>query len=100
MQNELGWIPLENRRLDARLIMFYKIVHNIVAIELPPYIQTPTRLTRHMHPLSFRQVQVTSDYLKFSFYPHCIILWNQLPCHIVTLTDLDQFKRAVATLQY
>jgi hypothetical protein len=100
MQNELGWRSLEHRRLDARLIMFYKIYHNIVAIHLPPYIQPPIRLTRHMHPLSLRQVQVTSDYLKFSFFPHCITLWNQLPAHIVTLTDLDQFKRAVVKIQY
>lgn len=100
MQNELGWRSLEYRRLDARLIMFYKIIHNIVAIKLPPYIQTPNRFTRHMHPLSFRQVRVNSDYQKYSFYPHCITLWNQIPCHIAALTDLDQFQRAVLELQY
>jgi hypothetical protein len=49
---------LEHRRLDCRLIMFYKIYHNLVAINLPPYVQAPHRLTRHMHPLSLRQIQV------------------------------------------
>lgn len=100
MQKDLGWRSLEHRRLDFRLIMFFKIYHNLVAISLPTYIKTPSRLTRHMHPLSLRKIQVTSDYHKFSFFPHCITLWNQLPRNIVTLPDLDQYKQAVVKIQY
>jgi len=100
MQEVLGWRSLEHRRLDCRLIMFYKIYHNLVAIRLPSYIQTPQRLSRHMHPLSLRQIQVSSDYHKYSFFPHSVVLWNNLPGHIATLPDLEQFKRAVAKIQY
>lgn len=100
MQKKMGWRSLEHRRLDARIIMFYKIYHNIVAINLPSYIQKPNRQTRHMHPLCLRQIQVTSDYHKFSFFPHCITLWNRLPVNIVTLPDLEHFKQAVAGIQY
>ena len=100
MQEELGWRSLEHRRLDCRLIMFYKIYHNLVAINLPTYVQTPHRLTRHMHPLSLRQIQVSSDYHKYSFFPHSIILWNKLPSNIATLPNLSQFKQAVVGLQY
>ena len=32
MLSELGWRSLEDRRIDARLIMFYKIVHGYDAI--------------------------------------------------------------------
>lgn len=100
MQEDLGWRSLEHRRLDFKLIMFYKIYHNLVAISLPPYIQTPFRPTRHMHPLCLRQLQVTSDYHKYSFFPHSITLWNQLPSSIATMPDLDQFKQAVVKIQY
>ncbi|MCG8115263.1 MAG: reverse transcriptase family protein [Candidatus Thiodiazotropha taylori] len=100
LQKDLVWRSLEHRKYDARLITFYKIVHKIVAIELPHYIQTPSRFTRHKHPLSFRQLQVNTDFLKFSFYPQCITLWNRLPAHIATLSDLIQFKRAVAGIKY
>jgi hypothetical protein len=82
--------------------MFFKIYHNIVAINLPPYINKPNRITRHMHPLTLKQIQVSSDFHKWSFFPHCITLWNSLPANIVTLpqTKLVQFKQAVANIQY
>ncbi|KAH3737489.1 hypothetical protein DPMN_044082 [Dreissena polymorpha] len=56
MLDKLGWRSLENRRYDSRLLMFYKIVHGLVAVPMPPYVTPPTRLTRHLHPLSFRQI--------------------------------------------
>ena len=102
MQDGLGWRTLEHRRIDFRIIMFFKIYHNIVAINLPSYISKPDRYTRHMHPLSLRQIQVSSDYHKWSFFPHCVTLWNTLPVNIVTLpaTNLDQFKQAVGSIHY
>ena len=102
MQDNLGLRTLEHRRIDFRLIMFFKIYHNIVAINLPDYIYKPDRLTRHMHPLTLRQIQVSSDYHKWSFFPHTITLWNSLPHNVATLpkTKLDQFKRAVGNIQY
>ena len=33
--SNLGWRSLENRRIDASLTMFYKIVYGLVAISLP-----------------------------------------------------------------
>ena len=100
MQDNLGWRSLEHRRYDCRLIMFYKIYFNLVSIKLTSYIQTPIRITRHMHPLSLRQLQVNSDYHKYSFFPHCITLWNQLPTNIATIEDLGQFKKAVVKIKY
>ena len=100
MQERLGWRSLEHRRLDSRLVMFYKIYYQHVAIKFPNYIQRPTRFSRLMHPLSFRQVQVTSDYHKFSFFPHSVILWNNLPSHVVNIPTLDAFKVGVAAIQY
>ena len=97
MLENLGWRTLEQRRLDSRIVLFYKIYYHHVAVNFPAYIQVPVRFTRLMHPLSFRQVLVSSDYY---FFPHCVVLWNSLPCHIVTIQDLDSFKAAVATIQH
>ena len=44
MLNQLGWRTLEQRRADARLCLFYKIVYGLVAVPLPNYIQ-PTHTT-------------------------------------------------------
>ena len=38
MLDSLGWRSLEDRRADAPLNLFYKIVYNLVAVPLPQYI--------------------------------------------------------------
>ena len=38
MLGDLGWRSLEDRRTDSRLCLFYKIVHDLVAVPLPPYV--------------------------------------------------------------
>ncbi len=45
MQTNLGWRTLADRRIDSRLVMFFKIYHQQVAVTLPPYLQQPMRLT-------------------------------------------------------
>ena len=91
MLHDLGWRSLEQRRLDARLIMFYKIVYGLVAIQLPSSIEHPMKITRHMHSLSYRQIHTAANYYQFSFFPMSIVLWNRLPEDVVKLSDLDSF---------
>ena len=98
LQNALGWSTLERRRQDSRLVMFYRIYHNLVAISLPPYLVVPSRLSRHMHPYSLRQPHVRSDFFKYSFFPYTTVLWNGLPAHVAALPTIDSFKQAVAQL--
>ena len=50
--SNLEWRSLENRRYDARLLMFYKIIYDLVAIPIPLYFERPEVYTRHTHPLA------------------------------------------------
>ena len=60
-----------------------------------------TRITRHMHSLSSREVHVSADYCRFSFFfPMTVVLWNRLPADLVVLRDLDSFKREVSKISY
>ena len=95
---ELGWRSLADRRIDARMILLYKIINGYVAIQLPSYFERPTRYTRHMHPLAFRQIHTGVKYEQKSFYPALIVLWNRLPSEVVLLDDLDSFRRGVSQL--
>ena len=47
MQQELGWRSLDQRRADAHLCMLYKIIHGMVATEMPSYFKQPKAATRH-----------------------------------------------------
>ena len=80
--------------------MFYKIQYGFVAMPMLSYLERPIRITRHMHPLSFRQVHVSADYYRYSFFPMAVVLWNRLPADFVVLDDLDSFKREVSKISY
>ena len=103
MLSDLGWRSLENRRNDARLAMFYKITpitHGLFVVSVPTYFESPIRLSRHMHPVSFRQVHATADYYRYSFFSMTVVLWNRLPAGIVLLKDLDSFKLEVSKINH
>ena len=76
---DLGWTTLDQRRADARLCLFYKILHGLVAVPLPDYIQYSNRISRYFHSMTFRQVSTSTDYYKYSFFPVTIVQWNSLP---------------------
>ena len=100
MINKLGWRTLEQRRADARLCLFYKIVYGLVAVPLPDHVQYSHRISRYCHSMTFRQVYTSRDYYKYSFYPLAIVQWNALPESVVCLQSLDAFKAAICKLQH
>ena len=100
MLSNLGWRSLENRRIDARLTMFYKIVYGLVAIPLPSYFVRPEVYTRHMHSLSYRQIHTSVCYYQYSFFPMSVVLWNKLPADLVLVSDLDSFKTGVSKINH
>lgn len=97
---ELGWRTLDQRRADARLCLFYKIVYGLVAVPIPAYIQPSSRESRYTHPLTFRQVLTSKDYYKYSFFPLAIVQWNALPRSVVCLQSLEAFKAEVCKQQH
>ena len=63
---DLGTI--DQKRADARLCPFYKIVHSLVAVPLPDYIQYSNSVSRYCHSMAFRQVSTFTDYYKYSSF--------------------------------
>ncbi len=54
MMQHLEWQTLETTRQQARLMMFYRIIHDLVDISANPYL-TPAPLTTRGHQASFIQ---------------------------------------------
>ena len=100
MLDQLGWRSLEQRRADARLCLFYKIVYGLVAVPLPEYVQPTHRVSRYCHSMTFRQIHTSTNYYKYSFFPLAIEQWNALPESVACSHDLDSFKVAVSKLQH
>ena len=97
---DLGWRTLEQRRADARLCLFYKVIHELVAVPLPNYIQYSNRIARYCHSMTFWQVSTSRDYYKYPFFSLAIVHWNALPQPIACLQSLEAFKTAVCQLQH
>ena len=101
---DLGWRTLDQRRADARLCLFYKSLHGLVAVPLPEYIQCSNRVSAYCHSMTFRQVSTSTDYYKLllttdSFLPLAIVQWNALPQSVACLQSLEVFNTAVCKLQ-
>ena len=92
---DLEWCTLEQRRADACLCLFYKVIHGLVAVPLPDYIQYSNRISRYCHSMTFRQVSISRDYYKYSFFPLAIVQWNALLQPIACLQSLEALKTAV-----
>ena len=95
LQQQLGLRTLEQRRVDAKVIMIYRVIHGLIAILLPPYFEQPLRMTRHNHPFALRKIHTAANYHKFSFFPSAVIYWSRLPAEVVLLPTLDQISVAV-----
>ena len=92
MMNELGWKPLQHRRREMRLILFYKIVNNLVAIPPEHNLVKNQRTLRNTHNKQYLHKRVNIDPYKYSYFPRTIIEWNSLSKQEVDCQSLGQFK--------
>ena len=60
MLSDLKWNKIEIQNKEVRLIMFYKILHGHVDVDLPDYTLVNTRLTRE-NDLKFIQPPANTD---------------------------------------
>ena len=95
MLKDLGWVTLEERRRQARLIMMHKILQNLVAISSHPIRYAINSKSRLAHQASLCQLHTKSDGHKYSYYPRTIIDWNNLPAATATARDIETFKRCL-----
>ena len=57
------------------------------------YLTALQRQSRTSHQMAYRQIATSTDYIKYSFFPHTIVHWNSLPPEVVSLPNVDDFNR-------
>ena len=102
MLDELGFRSLKKRRADQRLIMLYKIVNNLVEVDLSKELIPCTRHSRNSHAKSFRIPLEKKTYLRYSFLPiKNYKAVEQFACHMLaTAPSLNVFKSGVCELKH
>ena len=100
MLQDLNWRTLDQRRIDSRLVLLYKVTYDLVAIPASDYLIRNTRPSSRNHSYAYRQFTTLRDYYKYTFFPRTIIHWNALPPHIPVLPTLAQFSLAVCQIAH
>jgi hypothetical protein len=95
----LEWESLQARRTRARLTIFYKILHDQIAITLPRCALSPVR-QRPGYPHAFQTVFASTNAYKCSFFPKTINQWNLLPATIAESDTAQAFQQGLATLPF
>jgi len=92
MVSDLGWEPLQTRRLHNRLTMMYKITNRLVEnsqeYHPAPCLQNTTR----GHTMQFQRFQRAIDAFKYAFLSRTIPTWNALPQLVAEADSLDTYK--------
>ena len=92
----VDWRSLEQREVDSRLSVLFKIQHHLVAIDEESYLKRGTGRREHQ----YRQLRADKDYTRFSFFPRTVIHWNEFPSHICLAESLNTFKTQVTKIEH
>ena len=100
MLRDLNWKTLGDRRKIYRLILLYKSVHNIVAINIDVrYTNHEKRdiTTRKTSSTSFAHPTARNNCYRYSFSPRTVAEWNRLPATIREAPSVDTFKATLCS---
>jgi len=93
----IGLEPLELRRLKTDLIMYYKILHDLIALPANVYFnqqqyfsQTRTGGNRLI------VTRCNTDRFRNDFFNRCLNCYNNLPPHVVNASSLTRFKNLLS----
>ena len=71
-------MPLSQRRQEARLILFYKIINGLAQVPFEGVLVEAYKGTRRKHNMKFRQICHTIGQYGQSVFPKTISAWNRL----------------------
>ena len=77
MLDVLGWTPLSQRRQEARLILFYKIINGLAQVHFEDVLVEAYKGTRRKHNMKFRPIGQTTSQYGQSFKKKTISAWNR-----------------------
>ena len=96
---ELSWESFSSRRWSRRLTLFYKMINNL----LPEYTRDPVPQLQQSH-YSLRnldvigQIRARTEKFKSSFYPNCLVEWNELGPEIRLSPSVAIFKKRLISM--
>ena len=78
------------RHFYSKLVMFYKIINNLIVVPSLPLIPLSTCTRGYSQHFRIPHAKINTHL--YSFLPSTIKLWNNLPQNIVDQPSLNSFK--------
>jgi len=94
----LNWQPLAEQRRIARLVIYYKIHYQRVAITMPLELKLLLMPRRTSNALAYVIPSSSCDYHMYSFYPRTVCEWNNLPHDVVQLGTPEASRSALQSI--
>ena len=94
MIQELGWRDLNQRRVDSRLAMMYKIKHGLVNIPFGHFV------TLQRDGIDIQPIFARTQYYEYSFFPRTVTDWNGISRNTLLAPTLTMFKTDIVTLTH
>jgi hypothetical protein len=95
--SRVGLDSLELRRLKTDLILTFKILHGLLAVDLPFFDLSPVTFTRG-HPLKLVVSQSRLECRRGFFAVRVVPAWNSLPGEVVLAGTVRRFRLALNEL--
>ena len=97
MVTQLGWEPLQVRRVKICVLLLFKIQHNLLAIPAEAYLLPSDSRTRGQN--TFPIPSTRKDVYWNSFFPpRSIRQWNNLPSAATTASSVEEFRDTLGNL--
>ena len=91
---------LERRRILADVTMVYKIVNNLVDIQVPQLFRAIGTRTRGHSTQLYPLIRPTNNLTMFDFAAGASKLWNALPANFTHVQTLNGFKRTIRSFDF
>ena len=98
MLEQLQWSTLQERRKRAKVIMLYRVVHQLVEVPSTYLVPTTTAFTTRGHQIRYQLPYSRLQSHQQSFFPSAIRLWNNLPASAVGATSIEGFKDSLTNI--
>ena len=100
LRKELQLRTLEERRLQQRLTLLFKIVHGVVVVAPEDLgLEAADGRTRSSHRHKYKEKRARTNRLKFSPVYRSIPTWNRLPASVAEAGSVDTFKSRLSALR-
>ena len=92
----LGWSTLETRRIQADLLLCFKIVHRLISTELESiFILNKCSISTRGHKYKLT-IQRSNTKVRQNFFAVRVVpIWNELPAYIVESVSVKLFKHFI-----